>query len=148
MALKQLKLVLKVTSDKEEKLRLEYIKSQQYLNDSQDKLNGLSEFKFDYMKQLQAKGEAGLSSANYSHYQSFISKIENAMDQQIQVINTAKQVVAQRKEIWLEQQIKAKAIDKLIEKKNNQLLHKLNKAEQISLDEFTTNQFIQRQNRL
>jgi flagellar FliJ protein len=35
MALKQLKLVLKVTSDKEEKLRLEYIKSQQYLNDSQ-----------------------------------------------------------------------------------------------------------------
>lgn len=148
MALKQLKLVLKVTSDKEEKLRLEYIKSQQYLNESQEKLNGLSEFKFDYMKQLQTKGESGLTGANYSHYQSFITKIENAMDQQIQVINTAKQVVAQRKEIWLEQQIKAKAIEKLIEKKNAQQLHKLNKAEQISLDEFTTNQFIQRQNRL
>lgn len=148
MALKQLKLVLKVTSDKEEKLRLEYIKSQQYLNDSQEKLNGLSEFKFDYMKQLQTKGESGLTGANYSHYQSFITKIENAMDQQVQVINTAKQVVAQRKEIWLEQQIKAKAIEKLIEKKNAQLLHKLNKAEQISLDEFTTNQFIQRQNQL
>jgi flagellar FliJ protein len=148
MALKQLKLVLKVTSDKEEKLRLEYIKSQQYLNDSQEKLNGLSEFKFDYMKQLQAKGESGLTGANYSHYQSFIAKIENAMNQQIQVINTAKQVVAQRKDIWLEQQIKAKAIEKLIEKKNNLLLHKRNKAEQISLDEFTTNQFIQRQKQL
>lgn len=148
MALKQLNLVLKVTSDKEETLRLEYIKSQQYLNDSQEKLNGLSEFKFDYMKQLQAKGEAGLNGANYAHYQSFISKIENAMDQQVQVINTAKQVVAQRKEIWLEQQIKAKAIEKLIQKKNNALIQKRNKAEQISLDEFTANQFIQKQNQL
>ncbi|SFC23572.1 flagellar export protein FliJ [Pseudoalteromonas denitrificans] len=148
MALKQLELVLKITNDKEEKLRMEYLKSQQYLIENREKLTGLSEFRFDYMKQLQLKGEAGLSGANYSHFQSFITKIENAMDQQVQVINTAKQVVAQRQEIWLEQQMKAKAIEKLIAKKQALKTAKLNKAEQIDLDELTTNQFIQRQRQL
>jgi len=60
-------------------------------------------------------------------------------------VNTAKQVVTQRKALWLKQQVKAKAVAKLIEKQAEKQAMKVAKAEQKMLDEFASNQFYQRQ---
>ncbi len=145
MAIKQLELVHKIESDKEDKLRVDYVKAENYLRDNQEKLNGLSKFRFDYMKQLQEKGFSGLSGSNYGHFQAFIAKIESAMTQQVQTINTAKEVVIQRKDLWLKQQIKTKAIEKLLEKQKLVIHTKLLKNEQKLLDEHTSNLFSRNQ---
>ena len=137
MATKQFTLLLKLNQDQEEARRSEYLRAEQYLRDNQAKLTGLSEFRLDYMKQLNTRGQQGLSSNNFNQFHAFINKIEAAMTQQIDVINTAKQVVEQRKGIWLAQQQKTKAIAKLIEK---QLQAK--QEEQKMLDEFSTNMFM------
>ncbi|WP_404338933.1 flagellar export protein FliJ [Pseudoalteromonas mariniglutinosa] len=148
MAKSKLDLLLQLESDKEESLRMDYLKAEQHLQSNQQKLQGLNNFRLEYTQQLHIKGQTGLSSAGFSQYHSFINKIEEAIRQQASTVNTAKQVVSQRKSLWLKQQVKAKAVAKLIEKQ----LHKHNtsiaKNEQKMLDEFAANQFFQRRVRL
>lgn len=137
-------LLLKLESDKEESLRMSYLQANQNLQANQQKLQGLNDFRLEYSQQLHLKGQSGLSSAGFGQYHAFIAKIEEAIRQQASTVNTAKQVVSQRKTLWLKQQIKAKAVAKLIENQKIKAAAVVAKNEQKMLDEFTSNQFFQR----
>ncbi|MDO6464548.1 flagellar export protein FliJ [Pseudoalteromonas carrageenovora] len=144
MAKNKLDLLLKLESDKEESLRMNYLQANQNLQANQQKLQGLNNFRLEYSQQLHLKGKSGLSSAGFGQYHAFIAKIEEAIRQQASTVNTAKQVVTQRKALWLKQQIKAKAVAKLIEKQKLKASVLIAKNEQKMLDEFSANQFFQR----
>lgn len=148
MAKNKLDLLLKLENDKEENLRMSYLQSNQNLQANQQKLQGLNNFRLEYSQQLHVKGKSGLSSAGFGQYHAFIAKIEEAIRQQASTVNTAKQVVSQRKALWLKQQVKAKAVAKLIEKQNLKAAALLAKSEQKMLDEFSANQFFQRRKSL
>lgn len=144
MAANKLALLLKLENNKEEALRISYLQANQNLQLNQQKLQGLSNFRLEYSQQLHLKGREGLSSAGFSQYHAFITKIEEAIRQQASTVNTAKQVVTQRKALWLKQQVKAKAVAKLIEKQALRVQAIVAKDEQKMLDEFAANQFFQR----
>ncbi|GEB71153.1 Flagellar protein [Pseudoalteromonas carrageenovora] len=144
MAKNKLDLLLKLENDKEESLRMNYLQANQNLQANQQKLQGLNNFRLEYSQQLHLKGKSGLSSAGFGQYHAFIAKIEEAIRQQASTVNTAKQVVTQRKALWLKQQIKAKAVAKLIEKQKLKASVLIAKNEQKMLDEFSANQFFQR----
>ena len=144
MAKNKLDLLLKLENDKEENLRMSYLQANQNLQANQQKLQGLNNFRLEYSQQLHVKGKSGLSSAGFGQYHAFIAKIEEAIRQQASTVNTAKQVVTQRKALWLKQQVKAKAVAKLIEKQNLKAAALMAKSEQKMLDEFSANQFFQR----
>ena len=144
MAKNKLDLLLKLDNDKEESLRMNYLQANQNLQANQQKLQGLNNFRLEYSQQLHLKGKSGLSSAGFGQYHAFIAKIEEAIRQQASTVNTAKQVVTQRKALWLKQQIKAKAVAKLIEKQKLKASVLIAKNEQKMLDEFSANQFFQR----
>lgn len=144
MAKNKLDLLLKLENDKEESLRMNYLQANQNLQANQQKLQGLNNFRLEYSQQLHLKGQSGLSSAGFGQYHAFIAKIEEAIRQQASTVNTAKQVVTQRKALWLKQQIKAKAVAKLIEKQKLKASALIAKNEQKMLDEFSANQFFQR----
>ncbi|MDO6547958.1 flagellar export protein FliJ [Pseudoalteromonas carrageenovora] len=144
MAKNKLDLLLKLENDKEESLRMNYLQANQNLQANQQKLQGLNDFRLEYSQQLHLKGKSGLSSAGFGQYHAFIAKIEEAIRQQASTVNTAKQVVTQRKALWLKQQIKAKAVAKLIEKQKLKASVLIAKNEQKMLDEFSANQFFQR----
>lgn len=148
MAKNKFDLLLKLESDKEENLRMNYLQANQNLQANQQKLQGLNNFRLEYSQQLHIKGQSGLSSAGFSQYHAFIAKIEEAIRQQASTVNTAKQVVTQRKALWLKQQIKAKAVAKLIEKQKIKETAIAAKNEQKMLDEFSSNQFYQRRKTL
>ncbi|WP_282131863.1 flagellar export protein FliJ [Pseudoalteromonas aliena] len=148
MAKNKLHLLLKLENDKEETLRMSYLQANQNLQANQQKLRGLNDFRLEYTQQLHLKGQAGLSSEGFSQYHVFIAKIEEAIRQQGSTVNTVKQVVTQRKAIWLKQQIKAKAVAKLIEKQKLKADVLIAKNEQKMLDEFASNQFFQRRKAL
>lgn len=148
MAKNKFELLLKLESEKEENLRMNYLQANQNLQANQQKLQGLNNFRLEYSQQLHIKGQSGLSSAGFSQYHAFIAKIEEAIRQQASTVNTAKQVVAQRKALWLKQQIKAKAVAKLIEKQKIKMAAIAAKNEQKMLDEFSSNQFFQRRKTL
>lgn len=148
MAKNKLDLLLKLENDKEENLRMSYLQANQNLQANQQKLQGLNNFRLEYSQQLHVKGKSGLSSAGFGQYHAFIAKIEEAIRQQASTVNTAKQVVTQRKALWLKQQVKAKAVAKLIEKQNLKAAALIAKSEQKMLDEFSANQFFQRRKSL
>ncbi|MCF2863474.1 flagellar biosynthesis chaperone [Pseudoalteromonas sp. THAF3] len=140
----KLALLYKLESDKEEKLRADFLGAQQHWQSHQQKLNGLNQFRQEYFAQLTQKAQAGLSSAGFSHYQNFISKIDQAIEQQTQVVETAHRVTEQRQSQWRQQRVRTEAVAKLIEKEKLKQQAKLAKAEQKMLDEFATNQFYAR----
>jgi len=142
MAKNKLDLLLKIENDKEENLRMSYLQANQNLQANQQKLQGLNSFRLEYSQQLHLKG------TGFGQYHTFISKIEEAIRQQASTINTAKQVVSQRKTLWLKQQIKAKAVAKLIENQKLKANALIAKNEQKMLDEFSANQFFQRRKAL
>ncbi|MBB1330268.1 MULTISPECIES: flagellar export protein FliJ [unclassified Pseudoalteromonas] len=148
MAKNKLDLLLKIENDKEESLRMSYLQANQNLQANQQKLQGLNNFRLEYSQQLHLKGKSGLSSAGFGQYHAFIAKIEEAIRQQASTVNTAKQVVTQRKTLWLKQQIKAKAVAKLIENQKLKANALMAKNEQKMLDEFSANQFFQRRKAL
>ncbi|WP_166420988.1 flagellar export protein FliJ [Pseudoalteromonas sp. Z1A8] len=148
MAKNKLDLLLKIENDKEENLRMSYLQANQNLQSNQQKLQGLNNFRLEYSQQLHIKGKSGLSSAGFGQYHAFIAKIEEAIRQQASTVNTAKQVVTQRKTLWLKQQIKAKAVAKLIENQKLKANALMAKNEQKMLDEFSANQFFQRRKAL
>jgi len=129
-------------------LRMSYLQANQNLQSNQQKLQGLNNFRLEYSQQLHLKGKSGLSSAGFGQYHAFIAKIEEAIRQQASTVNTAKQVVTQRKTLWLKQQIKAKAVAKLIENQKLKANALMAKNEQKMLDEFSANQFFQRRKAL
>ncbi|MDC3213503.1 flagellar export protein FliJ [Pseudoalteromonas distincta] len=148
MAKNKLDLLLKIENDKEENLCMSYLQANQNLQANQQKLQGLNNFRLEYSQQLHLKGKSGLSSAGFGQYHAFIAKIEEAIRQQASTVNTAKQVVTQRKTLWLKQQIKAKAVAKLIENQKLKANALMAKNEQKMLDEFSANQFFQRRKAL
>jgi flagellar FliJ protein len=148
MSKNKLSLLLKIEKEKEESLRMNYLQAQQHFQSNQQKLQGLNNFRMEYTQQLHIKGQSGLSSAGFSQYHAFIAKIEEAIRQQASTVNTARQVVSQRQNLWLKQQVKAKAVEKLIEKQQQTVTAIALKNEQRMLDEFSSNQFFQKRNAL
>ncbi|WP_199611219.1 flagellar export protein FliJ [Flocculibacter collagenilyticus] len=147
MAIEQLKTVLQVEQDKEDKLGIDLRQAQHHLIDNEQKLEGIQQYRLDYMKQLHYKAQQGIEGNFYNQYQAFMKKLDSASEQQINAVNTAKRVVEQRKELWLKQQQKRKALEMLIEKHELAKQERLDKAEQQMLDEIATNQFIRNQKR-
>lgn len=141
MALQQLMMVAKLEREKEDKLAREFQQAQQNLEQNKQKMQGIESYRMEYLTQMRNEANQGMQINSYGHYQQFISKLEEAVKQQSEVIRTAFQVVNQRKQLWLTQQQKRKAVDLLIEKHQLAAQAKADKAEQAQLDEVATQKF-------
>ena len=148
MARDQLTLLIKLESDKEEKLRLDYIGAKQHLFNLEQQLAGIESFRTDYLTQLQTKAVEGVGGSYYNQFQQFIGKLDDALKQQVQSITTAKKVLTQREQFWLAQKAKLEATEKLKQRKQEKAYQAKAKAEQKQLDEFATNLFVRRKKSL
>lgn len=142
MARDQLALLIKLESEKEEKLRLDFLQAQQHLAKLEQQRIGIENFRAEYLGQLQQRATQGVGGTYYIQFQQFISKLDDALKQQINSINTAQQVVKQRESLWLSQKAKVEAIEKLQQRKREKVMAAQLKAEQKQLDEFATNIFV------
>lgn len=142
MADKQLKMVAEWERDKEDKLAHTFQQAQQHAQFNKQKLNSLEQYRLDYLRQTQVKAKLGVGAISFGQYQSFISKLDKACEQQSQLLSKALLVAEQRKTQWLQQQRKRKAVDMLLDKKRLQRLHKEDRIEQQMLDEISLQKFV------
>ena len=126
--LKQLNLVLSVETKKEQKLAQDYQQAEKHKQESKQKLSGLEQYRLDYLRLIQQKGQLGVEMKELHQHQTFVGKLDRACEQQIQFISQATLVADQRKRQWLEQQKRRKAIELLIANKTAQ--HALIEARQ------------------
>lgn len=139
---RQLQMVAKWEAEKEEKAASDFQQAQAYVQQNQARLDGLQQYRLDYFKKMQEKGADGFEALSFSHHQSFITKLDKACAQQMQIIQDAKKAAEQRKRLWLEQQKKRKAVDMLLDKKAAALQARLDREEQNMMDEFALQKFI------
>ena len=86
------------------------------------------------IEQQNAKG--GVGAKAYHQHLTFVGQLEKACQQQLNVISKATLAADQRKQAWLEQQKRRKAVELLLEKKAQEAIEKANRAEQAMMDEF------------
>ena len=147
MANAQLLMLAKWEQEKEEKAARDFQLAQQFVSENRLKLQGLENYRLDYFRQIQQKGSTeGLEALSFNQHQGFITKLDKACEQQRQVIHNAVLAAEQRKESWLKQQQKRKAVDMLLDKKRQMALAKEAKLEQSLMDEVALQRFIRKAN--
>lgn len=145
MSLKQLITLHKFEKDKErqaiEQLKTAKLDYQQNLQ----RLTSVGEYRLEYMKRLMDRSAVGVDSATYNHFHAFVLKLDNAAQQVEIAIKQSNALVEQKKTLWLQQQRKVRAIEKLLENLQIKKIKKENRQEQLMFDEISTQQFIRQQ---
>ncbi len=145
MSNSQLQLVAKLEQEKEEKAAMNYQLAQNYVDEQRMKLQGLEQYRLEYFRNIQQKGQTeGLEAMSFNQHQGFITKLDSACEQQRKIIHNAVLAADQRKAIWLQHQQKRKAVDMLLEKKKQEALLVEAKLDQKLMDEVATQRFFRR----
>jgi flagellar FliJ protein len=139
---KQLQRLAEFEKEKEQREARSYKVAQQNVEQQKQKLSSLEQYRIDYIKGIQQTGQDGVTATYYQQHLSFVGKLDKACEQQMQVIARAKMAADQRKQLWLKQQQKVKAVTLLLDKKQQAAEKKAAKAEQAMMDEFATQRFL------
>ena len=148
MAINALQLVFEQREKQVNQALQAYQQAQQALFEQRSQLQNLHQYRQQYIAQLSQKGQVGLSIADLNKYQQFIVQIDLGVTQHQKGLIKYEYDVQAHKKMWLECQVKCKAMGMLLEKKAIKRLQVEDKKEQQQLDEFSQFQFFQKQNRL
>lgn len=146
MAMKQLDTLFKFEKEKVDRCAEQLKKAENEYQQNITRLQGVSDYRLEYMKRLSQRAEEGLDSATYSHYHAFIAKLDQASSQVEIAMNQAKALVEQSKSIWLQQRQKLKAVELLREQRMSKLRLAEQKVEQKMFDEIASQQYIRSNN--
>lgn len=103
---------------------------------SREKLNLLLQYREEYSGRLQAATQEGLSPQQWKNYLDFISRLDEAIEQQQKALEEAQKNTARGQARWQEQRVRLKAIDTLaVRHQQNETLRE-NRREQKLVDEF------------
>ncbi len=147
MAMKQLDTLLKFEQDNEQRCADQLKIAENEYQQNITRLQGVADYRLEYMKRLSQRAEQGLDSATYSHYHAFIAKLDTASEQVEIAAKQAKALVEQSKTLWLKQRQKLKAVESLRDKRLDKIAVAAQRLEQKMFDEVATQQYIRRPKR-
>ena len=138
---KQLERLAEFEREREQRIAQMFQQAQQNVMQQKQKLTSLEQYRIDYLKGIQQTGKAGVTATHYQQHLSFVGKLDKACEQQMNVIAQANMAADQRKQRWLKQQQKVKAVELLLNKRHLAKVAKEARAEQAMMDEFATQKF-------
>lgn len=144
MQMRQLNTLLKFEQDKESSAAQQLQAAELDYQQNLQRLNGVNDYRLEYMKRLNQRSLQGIDSATYSHFHGFIAKLDYAAEQVQIAIRQAKSLLELRKNQWIAQQRKVKAVDHLKDQQVKKIAMVAAKDEQKMFDEIATQQFIRR----
>lgn len=144
MATKQLDTLLRFEKDNEQRCSDQLKIAENEYQQNLERLQGVADYRLEYMKRLSQRAEQGLDSATYTHYHSFIAKLDLASEQVEIAAQQAKALAEQCRELWLKQRQKVEAVELLRDKRLKKAQAIEDKREQAMFDEISTQQFIRR----
>ena len=134
--LQQFEVVIeKARDDEREALRV-YVEGKKILLQEQKKLDELSGYKEEYHQGYRDQGRSGVNIAQINNYLGFLSKIDQTVQHQLQVIEQKRVYVEQLKSHWIAQRSYLLAIEKVVDKRRQQILVREQRREQKLMDEF------------
>jgi len=81
--------------------------------DADAKLKLLSDYRAEYAQRFQDAAREGLAPQQWRNFQDFLRRLDEAIDQQRQVVARSRRNTSRGQEAWRAQQVKLKAMDTL-----------------------------------
>ena len=131
----RLKPVEKLAEDKAKTATEAMVTARQTTNQHELKLAELLRYRTEYLEQFQNKGKTGIAAAELMQYQQFISNLDNAIEQQQEVVRNAKLELAQRQQHWRSKDSEKRAINNAVNRFRKQEIRAQDQKEQHALDE-------------
>lgn len=88
--------------------------------ESISQLEKLKGYRDDYVAQFKIKGQSGMSATRLQEYQSFVHKLDTAIDEQIKAVQKMRIKVGERRKAFSKTNSRKKVVEKLIEKSKQQ----------------------------
>ncbi|AVJ56613.1 flagellar export protein FliJ [Idiomarina sp. OT37-5b] len=140
--LQQMAMLLELEQRREDEAAANYAQVQQQVDDQRSRLEGLSQYRLDYLQQLQQRGSSGIVSRQFGQYHAFVGKLDEGVEQLHRSLVKLQQVADQRRQQWLAQRRKKESIKHLITEQQKREEHQRARREQKNLDDFSSQRFI------
>jgi flagellar FliJ protein len=112
--------VKKMAENKETDAALQMNQSVRDEEESISQLEKLKGYRDDYVAQFKIKGQSGMSATRLQEYQSFVHKLDTAIDEQIKAVQKMRIKVGERRKAFSKTNSRKKVVEKLIEKSKQQ----------------------------
>lgn len=131
----RMQMVKKVADDFERRRAEALAVCERRVSDSEKKLTDLESYRAGYVRDFDTRAKSGINVAAAQNFQAFLVKLEEAMRQQEQVIDTARKQRDAEEEKWRSAAQRAEIIGKTIVRWQGEEQHALDRREQRDSDE-------------
>lgn len=132
----RLKPVRRVAETRERNAAKMFGDAQRILKDQESKLEQLKIFRKEYRDRFESAMRTGMSAMQLQEFQSFLSKLEKAIDQQQAIVEDSRQDSSAKKSAWQKKHTRTQAIGKAIERFQKVEVCAEEKKDQKESDEF------------
>ncbi len=127
--------VARLAGEKEQRAARELGERRHHLQQQQRQLEELENYRAEYIERLQQTARSGIGAVQLRHYQSFVSKLTEAIQQQQKAVSVAEQEVVRAQESWHQTRTRVKMVDTVISTCRTEELQGELRAEQKETDE-------------
>ena len=131
----RMQMVKKVADDFERRRAEALAVCERRVTESEKKLSDLESYRDGYVRDFDVRAKAGIGAAAAVNFQAFLLKLEDAMRQQEQVIETARKQRDAEEQKWRSAAQRAEAIGKTVVRWQGEEQHALDRREQHDSDE-------------
>lgn len=132
--------VLKVAAHREKDAARRMGQTQQRLQQQQERLRELVGYRDEYNLKFQQTCSAGMDVKQLQEYRLFLSRLNDAIRQQQQVVAKAERELEHARNVWLGTRTRSQALDKVRERFVDAERREADRREQADLDERSTQQ--------
>lgn len=132
---KRLEPVVEMAEQTEREAAGQLAKMQQQVQQAEQQLASLEEYRNDYQQQWIIRGQAGVSGEWLMNYQRFLSQLETAIEQQRNSVRWHRQNEAKARKQWQSAYARLEGLKKLVQRYQDQARHQAERQEQKAMDE-------------
>ena len=108
------------------------------------KLQLLNDYRKEYQSRFLAAAQEGMGPEAWRNYQSFLGRLDEAVEHQTRVVNQAKERSAVGQQAWMAERTKVQAYDKLHQRMVARESSRESRQEQKAADEHSVKNFLSR----
>ena len=127
--------VHRVAKNKEDRAAKQLGISQQSVLEAEKKLQELHNYRSDYLAQYEIAGQAGMSAARLQEYQTFLSRLNDAIRHQEALVRAGHADRRSKQDQWLHRRTRSEALGKVLERYVDAERKQQEKVEQKETDE-------------
>lgn len=131
----RVKPIIKVAQNRENEAARVLADGQRVVQERRQRLAELRSYREDYRNKYQKQGSAGITAQQLRTFRNFLLKLDQAVEQQEQLVTSAQRDLEQKKSKWMEKHFRTQALDNMRGRYLSQEQLSENRAEQKDSDE-------------